>query len=90
MGYKKPNQARRRRVQSEDKSSLAMREEGYWERRKKNNGSANRSRDTRRLREHQTQSMVTFLEKENLCIRAKMNALEDENHRLRRIISGHV
>ena len=67
-----------------------MREEGYWERRKKNNGSANRSRDTRRLREHQTQRMVTFLEKEYLGIRAKMNALEDENHRLRRIISGHV
>ena len=67
-----------------------MREEGYWERRKKNNGSANRSRDTRGLREHQTQRGVTFLEEENLLTRAKKDALEDENHRLRRIISGHV
>ena len=67
-----------------------MREEGYWERRKKNNVSANRSRDARRLREHQTQRRVTFLEEENMRIRAKKNALEDENHRLRKIISGHV
>ena len=67
-----------------------MREEGNWERRRKKNVSANSSRDARRLREHQMQRGVTFLEEENLRTRAKKNALEDENHRLRRIISRHV
>ena len=77
-------------VQSEDKFILAMREEGYWERRRKNNLSAKRSRDARRLREKQTQKRATFFEEENLRIRAKINALEDENHRLRRLISNQV
>ena len=77
-------------VQSEDKFSLAMKEEGYWKRRRKNNLSAKRSRDARRLREQQTQKRATFFEEENLRIRAKINALENENHRLRRLISNQV
>ena len=76
-------------LRSKIKCSLAKRDESYWERRKKNNLSAKRSRDARRLREQQTQGRVTLLEEENMCIRAKINALENENRRLRRIISGH-
>lgn len=77
-------------IKSNVNVSSAKRSKVYWERRKRNNLSAKRSRDARRLRELHAQRRVAFLEEENMRIRTELKVLEDENHRLRRVRSGHV
>ncbi|KAJ7389402.1 hypothetical protein OS493_031933 [Desmophyllum pertusum] len=58
--------------------------ESYWERRRRNNMSAKKSRDARKFREVQTQRRVAYLEDENFRIRAELRALQEENILLKR------
>lgn len=59
----------------------------YWERRRRNNASAKRSRDAKRALELQTQIRVGFLEKENMRMLAELMAIRQENAYLRRILN---
>lgn len=58
----------------------------YWERRRRNNASAKKSRDARKAREMQTQLKVELLEKENTRLLAELLAIQHENLCLRRVI----
>lgn len=58
----------------------------YWERRKRNNASAKRSRDARKAREMQTQIKAAFLERENLRIQAQLMIAQQENACLKRFL----
>ena len=62
----------------------------YWERRRRNNASAKKSRDARRAREIQTQIKVAFLEKQNMRMLAEVMAVRQENVRLRRVFSAQT
>nr|ACO11939.1 Hepatic leukemia factor [Lepeophtheirus salmonis] len=59
----------------------------YWEKRKRNNQSARRSREARRLKENQIALRASFLEKENFKLRVSNKELKEENLNLKDTIS---
>lgn len=54
----------------------------YWERRRKNNDAAKRSRDSRRQKEEEIAMRAAFLEQENLKLRAQVAILKSETAKL--------
>ncbi len=58
----------------------------YWEKRKKNNESAKRSRDARRQKEQQIGFKVVALEEEKQQLLAQLNLLKDEVNHLRHLL----
>lgn len=54
----------------------------YWEKRKKNNEAAKRSRDARRAKEDEIAVRCAFLERENLNLKFKLATVESERKRL--------
>merc|ERR1712112_98964 len=59
------------------------RDEKYWERRRKNNLAAKKSRDSRRVRENQLRLRVLFLENANKVLREQMERKDLETGELR-------
>ncbi|CAL1526863.1 unnamed protein product [Lymnaea stagnalis] len=55
----------------------------YWERRRKNNDAAKRSRDARRAKEDEIAIRAALLEQENLKLRVEVAALKSETARLK-------
>lgn len=55
----------------------------YWDKRKKNNDSAKRSREARRTKEEQIAMRVVYLEQENLQLRTEVSLLRSEIEKLR-------
>lgn len=55
-----------------------QKDEKYWQRRKKNNVAAKRSRDARRLKENQITVRAAFLERENTALRTEVAELRKE------------
>ena len=71
-----------------------QKDEAYWERRRKNNEAAKRSRDARRAKEDEIAIRAAFLEQENIKLRLRIAAIENENvtlqkelTKLRRVMS---
>ncbi|XP_041352827.1 G-box-binding factor 2-like [Gigantopelta aegis] len=60
-----------------------QKDEAYWERRRKNNEAAKRSRDARRAKEDEIAIRAALLEQENLKLRVEVAALKSETARLR-------
>ena len=58
----------------------------YWEKRQRNNASAKRSRDARRVRELETQIRAEYLEDENYRVKIENEVLREENARLLKTI----
>ncbi|KRX94921.1 Hepatic leukemia factor [Trichinella pseudospiralis] len=63
-----------------------MKDNNYWERRKRNNESARRSRESRRIKEEQIALRVVYLEQENLQLRTELSMLRGELEKLRMIL----
>lgn len=61
-------------------------DDAYWERRKRNNESAKRSREMRRIKEQQTTMRVIYLEQENLRLKTESDMLRGELEKLREIM----
>lgn len=62
-----------------------QKDEKYWQRRKKNNVAAKRSRDARRLKENQITVRAAFLERENAALRGEVADLRKECGRFKNI-----
>ena len=60
-----------------------LKDKTYWEKRKKNNDSAKRSREARRMKEEQIAMRVVYLEQENLQLRTEVSLLKSEIEKLR-------
>lgn len=60
-----------------------LKDEAYWERRRKNNEAAKRSRDARRAKEDEIAIRAAFLEQENLKLRCEIAQLKTETAKLR-------
>lgn len=60
-----------------------QKDESYWERRRKNNEAAKRSRDARRAKEDEIAIRAALLEQENLKLRVEVAALKTETAKLR-------
>ncbi|CCD69356.1 BZIP domain-containing protein [Caenorhabditis elegans] len=58
----------------------------YWERRRKNNDAAKRSRDQRRMKEDEMAHRATSLERENMLLRVELDQLRAETDKLRALI----
>ncbi|XP_020500474.1 TEF transcription factor, PAR bZIP family member a isoform X1 [Labrus bergylta] len=62
-----------------------QKDDKYWQRRKKNNVAAKRSRDARRLKENQITVRAAFLERENQALRSEVSDLRKESTRYKNI-----
>lgn len=63
-----------------------MKDDTYWDRRKRNNESARRSRESRRQKEEAIAGRVVYLEHENLQLRTEVQMLRNEIEKLRIIL----
>ncbi|KAL7300130.1 hypothetical protein TKK_0007134 [Trichogramma kaykai] len=63
-----------------------QKDEKYYERRKRNNEAAKKSRDARRIREDQIALRATMLEHENAILRAQLVAMREECQLLRQML----
>ena len=61
-------------------------DQSYWEKRRKNNESAKRSRDMRRCKEEHISIRVVCLEQENLQLRTEIGLLRNDSEKLRAIL----
>lgn len=64
-------------------STMDDKDAAYWERRRKNNEAAKRSRDARRAKEDEIAIRAAFLEQENLRLKYEVVALRQESAKLR-------
>lgn len=64
-------------------------DEKYWQRRKKNNVAAKRSRDARRLKENQITVRAAFLERENSALRQEVAELRKDFGRCKNTVARY-
>jgi len=76
----------RSRKRSIEGSDEGKQDQAYWEKRRKNNESAKRSRDARRMKEEQIAMRVVYLEQENLQLRTEAQLLKSEIDKLRSML----
>ncbi|XP_014600987.1 PREDICTED: thyrotroph embryonic factor [Polistes canadensis] len=67
-------------------STVDEKDATYWERRKKNNEAAKRSRDARRAKEDEIAIRAAYLEQENLKLKYELAALRNETAKLKCMI----
>ena len=60
---------------SSEKSNSLSKDESYWEKRKKNNEAARRSRNVRKAKEQETALRAEFLEKENARMKMQLSMM---------------
>ncbi|XP_018786166.1 PREDICTED: thyrotroph embryonic factor [Bactrocera latifrons] len=65
-----------------------QKDEKYYERRKRNNEAAKKSRDARKIREDRIAFRAALLEQENSILRAQVMALRDELQTMRRLVGS--
>ncbi|CAG4958641.1 unnamed protein product [Colias eurytheme] len=65
-----------------------LKDEKYFERRRRNNQAAKKSRDARRMREDQIAWRACLLEQENASLRAHITALRQEAMALRALLAA--
>ena len=76
-----------KRPRSEKKAIPDEQKDGkYFERRKRNNHAAKKSRDARKAREDEIAIRASFLEKENAILRAQVATLREEANSLRQLL----
>lgn len=68
---------------SQDEANGNIKDEAYWERRRKNNEAAKRSRDARRAKEDEIALRAAILEQENMKLRLELSQLKQETAKLR-------
>lgn len=93
LGDESAEKKRRKDALEDDPTSNGQKERdstSYWERRKRNNASAKRSRDARKAREMQTQIKAAFLERENLRIQAQLLIAQQENACLKQFLCAKM
>ncbi|XP_070552669.1 thyrotroph embryonic factor-like [Ptychodera flava] len=66
-----------------------LKDDKYWERRKKNNIAAKRSRDARRVKENQIAIKASFLSKENVALKSEVTGLKKEVISLKKVIANY-
>ena len=60
---------------SHEKTNSLSKDESYWEKRKKNNEAARRSRNVRKAKEQETALRAEFLEKENARMKMQLSMM---------------
>ena len=92
MAEKKPASNRRdssdssEQGQSQSGEQKDVKDQAYWENRRKNNLAAKRSRDARRAKEDEIAIRAAFLEQENIQLKWEVARLKTETGRLRALL----
>ena len=92
LAEKKPASSRRDSSDSSEQGQSLngqqedMKDQAYWERRRKNNLAAKRSRDARRAKEDEIAIRAAFLEQENIQLKWEVARLKTETGRLRALL----
>ena len=81
------NSTNKRSRVSKNSSDPNQKDGKYFERRKRNNVAAKKSRDARKQREDEIAIRASFLEKENSILKAQLQTLKDEAQQLRILLS---
>lgn len=68
---------------NQDEINGNVKDDAYWERRRKNNEAAKRSRDARRAKEDEIALRAAILEQENIKLRLELSQLKQETAKLR-------
>ena len=76
-----------KRTRTSKQSSEMGKDGKYFERRKRNNVAAKKSRDARKQREDEIAIRASFLEKENSILKAQLQTLKDEAQQLRILLA---
>lgn len=76
-----------KRTRSTKPSGDQQKDGKYFERRKRNNVAAKKSRDARKQREDEIAIRASFLEKENSILKAQLQTLKDEAMQLRTLLA---
>lgn len=63
-----------------------LKDSAYWERRRRNNAAAKRSRDARRAKEDETAVRAALLEQENFQLRIETNTLRQEIEKIKSLL----
>lgn len=66
-----------------------MKDDKYWQRRRKNNVAAKRSRDARRVKENHIALRASYLEKENDLLRKQLEESRGETRQLKSRLSHY-
>lgn len=66
------------RRSSQNQNAQEGKDQSYWEKRRKNNEAAKRSRDARRAKEDEIAIRAAFLEQENFKLKCEIAALRNE------------
>ncbi len=82
--------AKKSKSDDDTNNSGELRDGAYWERRRKNNEAAKRSRDARRAKEEEIALRAAFLEQENLKLRAQVAILKNETAKLHYMLYNRV
>jgi bZIP factor len=69
-------------------STVDEKDAAYWERRRKNNEAAKRSRDARRAKEDEIAIRAAFLEQEYIRLKYENAVLKDENTKIKCMLYG--
>lgn len=69
-------------------STVDEKDAAYWERRRKNNEAAKRSRDARRAKEDEIAIRAAFLEQEYIRLKYENAVLKDENTKIKCMVYG--
>lgn len=80
---KRPVQSSSPTSQQPSSSVDPNKDPAYYERRRKNNEAAKRSRDARRAKEDEIAIRAAFLEQENIKLKYEVAALRNETNRLK-------
>ena len=88
MPMSRPNHANRRPRSNRGGVPDKEKDARYWERRRKNNEAARRSRDARRAKEDEIAIRAAMLEQENLRLRVEVAALKNDIEKLRYMLKN--
>lgn len=81
QSYSATNKNMRRTIATGNNTHIS--DPSYWEKRRKNNEAAKRSRDARKAKEDEIAIRCAFLEQENIRLKYEVAALRDEAQRYR-------
>lgn len=82
LDYNSTNMNMKRKTVTNENNSDPV----YWEKRKKNNEAAKKSRDARKAREDEIAIRCAFLEQENLKLKLKIAAVQSDTERMQNLI----
>ncbi|KAH0810591.1 hypothetical protein GEV33_012201 [Tenebrio molitor] len=81
-----PNNGTNKNMRRSNNNANKIDDPTYWEKRRKNNEAAKRSRDARRAKEDEIAIRCAFLEQENTSLKAYSQSLQEELKRLTQFI----